>query len=194
MHAMRLLRTVLLICAMALPLPAAAEQTVQPPAAETVQPLGELFNLLASAASVHEAREIELRISAHWAHTESPSVALIFRQAVELMSQGDNGRAREKLDALTDIAPDYVEGWSFRALVNRDLGSYARAVADLRRALEIEPRHFRALVLLGSIFEELDDARAALRAWEAAVEINPHLEGGAETVRRLTEEVKGRGI
>jgi cytochrome c-type biogenesis protein CcmH/NrfG len=65
---------------------------------------------------------------------------------------------------------------------------------DLRRVLDLEPKHFRALGLLGSIFRELNDPKSALEAYEAAVTINPHMEGGAAAVRQLTDEVKGRGI
>lgn len=193
MHAMSNLKTSLLVLALAFALPAAAEQSAsQEP--EVQAPAGDLYEALASADSALEARAIEMRIYAQWAHTKSPSEALILEQATALLAQGDPEGAKAKLDPLTEIAPNYVEGWSFRALVHRELGNIPESVTDLKRALELEPKHFRALSLLGSIFEELKDYKSALKAWKAALEINPHLEGGAETVRRLTDKVKGRGI
>ena len=189
---MSVLKICLLMCLLAL---APAAHAAEESATEDRQAGPEqLYEALAAARSPLEARTIEARIFALWAQTESPSEALIFEQSAQLVAQGAFEHAKQKLDVLTDIAPGYVEGWSFRALVNRKVGHYDQASTDLRRVLQSEPKHFRALALLGSIFEELDDPKSALKAFEAAVEINPHLEGGEATVRRLTEEVKGRGI
>ncbi|MFP3943078.1 MAG: tetratricopeptide repeat protein [Alphaproteobacteria bacterium] len=190
---MSVLRTALLICALALALPAAAQETA-PPAPEEQLPPGDLYEALAAAESPVEARIIEQGIYAEWAHTESPSVGLIAEQAGALLGEGDLKRSREKLTALTEVAPDFAEGWRLRAVIHRKQGDFPAAVSDLRRVLEIEPRHFLALVLLASIFEDMEQYKPALKAWEAALEINPHLEGGAQTVRRLTDKVKGRGI
>lgn len=186
MHAMMRLRIWVVVVAMLTAVPAAAGPAKGRKAA--------LFEALAQAPTALDARAIEHRIYAFWAETNSPSVRLIFDQAGVLIGAGDWESARAKLDALTEIAPDYVEAWSFRALANSRLRDYDRAVADLKRVLELEPRHFRALGLLGSIFRELDDPKSALKAYEAAVKINPHLEGGADAVRQLTDEVRGRGI
>lgn len=190
---MSLLRTILLVLALALPVSAAAEEAAPGKSVPSSTP-EELYNALKNAGSSHEAREIELRIYAWWTHTKSPSALLLLEQASALVAEGRLAPAGEKLDVLIEIAPGYVEGWSVRALVNRERGKIPDALTDLQHVLALEDRHFRALSLLGSIFEELEDYEAALKAWEAALEINPHLEGGPEAVRRLTDKVRGRGI
>lgn len=186
MHAMMWLRIWLAALAVLMAMPADADSEAQRKDA--------LFDALTQVPSVQEARAIELQIYALWAHTDSPSVRLIFDQAGVLIGANDWESARAKLDVLTEIAPNFVEGWSFRALASRHLRDYDRAIMDLRRVLNLEPKHFRALGLLGSIFRELNDPKSALEAYEAAVKINPHMEGGAAAVRQLTEEVNGRGI
>ncbi|MFW6027264.1 MAG: tetratricopeptide repeat protein [bacterium] len=195
---MSILRTILAICALALALPASAEEETTPSGtrteAEGEKSLGQLFKALAGAESPAEADLIELAVLARLSHTDSPSEALILRQATALFKEGDLEPSRKKLDVLIEVAPDYTEGWNSRAIIHREQGNYAAAVSDLQRVLVIEPRHFIALTLLGVIFEEMGQPKSALKAWEAALEIHPHLEGGKETIRKLTNEVKGRGI
>lgn len=49
----------------------------------------------------------------------------------------------------------------------------AAAIENLRRALDIKPDFFRAAVLLGYIYESLDDFDAAARAFQQALTLNP---------------------
>lgn len=198
MHAMSVLRIWLLLCLLALPAAAAPERdgTASKGAQEEESGMrpAELYAALAAAETPVEARLLELQIAALWLHTESPSAALVLDQASRLWLQGEFTFAKQKLDLLTDVAPGYVGAWNLRAQVNWKLEHYEQAVADLKRVLELEPKHFQALALLGTIFEELNDPKSALKAFEAAIEINPHMEGITNTVRRLTEEIKGRDI
>ncbi len=74
------------------------------------------------------------------------------------------------------------------------LGDYAAAVADIRRTLALEPRHFAALAGLGLVYEELDEPAGALRAFEAALVINPHLDSVREHVSALRRRVAGTAL
>jgi len=57
--------------------------------------------------------------------------------------------------------------------------------------LALEPRHFEALAGLGRIFLMLEDRKAALRAFEAALAINPHMKQTQEIVRHLRNSLIG---
>jgi hypothetical protein len=60
-------------------------------------------------------------------------------------------------------------------------------VRDIRRTLELEPRHFGAICGFGQICLRGGRADLALFALQAALELNPSLVGA----RRVLEELKG---
>ena len=72
------------------------------------------------------------------------------------------------------------------------MGDYRASVRDIQRTLELEPRHFGALSGLGLIYDAIEQPRAALRSFEAAVAINPHLETTKERIRQLRRELAGQ--
>jgi cytochrome c-type biogenesis protein CcmH/NrfG len=67
-------------------------------------------------------------------------------------------------------------------------------MADLRRALAIEPRHFSAWAGLGHIFMASDDKRGAMEAYRRALKIHPQQETVRTRVERLTPEVDGQNL
>lgn len=139
--------------------------------------LDALFDALANAPTRERAEmlatEIDRLLRAH----PSPTVTVLFEQAGTLMSEGDHEAAREKLTGVVTLAPQLAQGWAARAEAQWGLGIYDATVSDLEAALEIEPRHFRALELLGRVREAHGDYRAALRAYRQAQAIHPRLPG-----------------
>ena len=67
-------------------------------------------------------------------------------------------------------------------------GDLEGSVDDIERTLALEPRHFGALSGLGLIYQEIEKWDAALRAFEAALRINPHM----PTVRANIEKLRQR--
>jgi len=65
---------------------------------------------------------------------------------------------------------------------------------DLAQVLRIEPRHFMALVGVGTILEREENKAQALRVFRRALEINPQLNEIRSKVEKLTIEVDGREI
>ncbi len=65
------------------------------------------------------------------------------------------------------------------------LGEYALSLADIEHVLALNPRHFGALEGLASILEELDEPELALRALQAAHDINPNRPSVKEGLERL---------
>lgn len=107
-------------------------------------------------------------------------------------------RVRNREDALAGLneliahAPDFAEAYNQRAIVYYRRKEYERSIADCERTLQLNPSHFGAQAGIGQCFLQLRRTGPALKALRAALKINPHLDGVAETVRKL-EKALGEG-
>ena len=110
------------------------------------------------------------------------------------MRQGILRSALDDFSTAVAWAPGFAEAWHKRATVYFPMGDYPASVAEQRRTLALEPRHFGALAALGLIYLKLDDERAALKALEKALEINPHLPGTRQKVQELHDKLDGKKV
>ena len=108
--------------------------------------------------------------------------------------QADLALALEILDATVAIAPEEAEAWYLRAKVHYLQRRYELALADLRRALDRDPKHYRALDDLGLVLEALGTKKEALEAYRHALQVNPFLEDARQAVEFLSREVGDRDI
>ena len=153
-----------------------------------------LFERLKQTESPREAREVEGRIWAIWAQSSDGAVRGLMQDGVAAMTRGDYAHALSKFDQMVAIAPDFAEGWNKRATVHYVLGNYGQSLGDIARTLELEPRHFGALSGRGLVYVKLEDERRALEAFEAALEIHPHLTSAAANAEQLRKLLHDREI
>lgn len=156
--------------------------------------LDSLFARLQAAQSADGAKVLEQAVWTLWMQSGSPTVDLLMGQVDKAVEDSRYDAALGILDAVVDIAPDYPEGWNKRATVNFLLKNYKDALADIDRALTLEPRHFGALSGRGIILRELGDRDGALKAFRQALEIHPFLPAARNAVRTLGPEVEGQPI
>jgi tetratricopeptide (TPR) repeat protein len=150
------------------------------------QQLDALFAALKVAPNQQAANNVERRISAIWLKSGSDTVDLLTKWADNAIEAKDYPLALDYLDRIITLKPDYVEGWDKRANTYFLMGNYGRALADIEKVLALEPRHFGALAGLGTIMKALGEDRAALIAYQKALEIDPHL----DTVRNALEQLR----
>jgi tetratricopeptide (TPR) repeat protein len=182
--------------------PALGEGSANPPAANPPAPgrgtptvsLDTLFNALKIAPDETSAKAIEDRIWAIWLSSGSDTCNLLMSRVKDATDDRDYDLAIKLLDAVVTIKPDYVEAWNRRATLYYIKREYGRALADIREVLAREPRHFGALAGLGLILQDIGDDKHALQAYQAALEIDPHLRNLPDTVKTLREKVEGRDI
>ncbi|MFV0512415.1 MAG: tetratricopeptide repeat protein [Jhaorihella sp.] len=152
-----------------------------------------LLGALAKAGP-SEARHLERQLQALWRRSGSASMDLLAKRGREALESGETRAAIEHLTALTDHAPDFAEGWYLRASAYFEAGLVGPALADLGRALTLNPNNYEAIFGLGSILESLDDIERARAAYARALAIHPHNEDAARALERLEPRMKGTSL
>lgn len=107
----------------------------------------------------------------------------------------DREKALAGLDVLISRAPDFAEAYNQRAIVLFRMKKFDRSVVDCEKVLQMNPHHFGAQAGLGQCYLQMRKHRAALKAFRAALRINPNMDGVAETIRALENalgEERGR--
>jgi Tfp pilus assembly protein PilF len=161
------------------------------PARALPRQLDTLFERLARAANAVEASQLEDAIWAAWMSHPDAIAEERLDLATRAIGAGDHADAETLLDELVAAHPGYAEAWNKRAtlyfLQRRD----PESVADIRRVLELEPRHFGAICGFGQICLRHGDRAAALFAFDAALRVNPHLGSIRAAVKELSDERAG---
>jgi tetratricopeptide (TPR) repeat protein len=153
--------------------------------------LKDLFADLQASHSSIEAGLIEKRIEAIWIKDGDPRVDAYMQQGIDALSLTNTETALASFNKVVELDPTFAEGYNKRATVEFLMRNFDASVADIQRTLELEPRHWGALAGLGQIYLVLGDKKAALKAFEAALKVNPHLTTVSESVAKLKEELGG---
>jgi tetratricopeptide (TPR) repeat protein len=95
-------------------------------------------------------------------------------ESERLISEGNLSAASSILDDLVNALPDFAEAWNRRAVLRFLTQNYDRAIADCEMVLKLNPVHFGALHGLGLCHAAVGNYSAAIRAFAAALAIQPH--------------------
>ena len=162
--------------------------------AEREKTLSDLYALLATADDEETAKAITDAIERVWLHSGSATIDVLMERSIKAMSQKKVDLALKLLDSVVDLAPDYTEAWNRRAYVHFVRKDTERALGDLRRALALDPNHFKALDGLAQILREIGQKKPALKAFRQLLDVHPYWSGAKEAVEELEREVDGQGI
>jgi Tfp pilus assembly protein PilF len=162
--------------------------------AERDRALSDLYALLATAEDENSAKTVADSIERVWLHSGSPTVDLLFGRAMKAISEKNYDLALNFIDHVVEQAPDFTEGWSRRAFVHFQRNQVALALGDLRRALALDPNHFKALDGLAQVLREIGENRAALEVLKRLHDVHPYWAGAAQAIEELSREVEGQGI
>lgn len=177
---MRLVSLFLAVLALALPGAAA--------------PSDELFDKLKAATNEAEAAMPEADVLAALLESDSGTTDLLMERASIAAGANDFQLARELLDRVVILSPDFTEGWFQRsALFLRD-ENYGEALRDLEEVLKLQPRHFPAWYRLGTLLRTLGSTEEAKFAFEKAVEVHPNLQPAKRALARLAPSPDGPSL
>ena len=169
-------------------------ETLPDNAVERAKMLDNLYALLATAEDEQAAEKTSKAIMRLWAVSGSDTVTVLMGRALKAMKDKNPKLALRMLDAVVEQAPDFAEGWSQRGHVLYLEGETHRALGDLRRALALDPNHFRALSAIAHILREYGAKDGALQAYRKLLEVHPFADGAQKALDELEREVRGQGI
>jgi len=168
-------------------MPAASDQT--DPA------LDQLFTDLVKAGDQTEIAELTSEIWARWiAYDGDADADRLMKTGMALMNKGMLDGAEQIFSQLVYRHPDFAEAWNKRATVRFLRGNDAGSRRDIARVINLEPRHFGALSGLGMINMRNGDLQAALQAFQAALQVNPHLDQAAEVSQQIRTQLRGQPL
>lgn len=165
-----------------------------PPPLDRPKALGQLYEQLGKARDADAAAPVMEAIEELWGASGSDTIDLLMSRAERFVTERDLDLALRILDATVDIAPEDAEVWHRRATVHFLQREHELALADLRRALNLDPKHYRAINDLGVVLEEMGAKKEALEAYRKALAVNPFLEKTRQAVEELSRDVEGQDI
>ena len=161
------------------------------PNAERQARLDEIFERLQAETNPEDADLIAEEVWALWLDSGSPSIDFVLRRGSAAHTRKDHKLARRMFDHVTELSPNYAEGWarsSRLALDEKDLG---RALNEAAQALILEPRHFYALWTMGNVFEQLGRQDEALEAYREANKLYPELKAVKDRLGAMQSAIDG---
>jgi predicted Zn-dependent protease len=162
--------------------------------AERERALSDLYAQLATADDETSAKALADSIERIWLHSGSPTVDLLFGRAMQALGAKNYDLALTFIDHVVEQAPDFTEAWSRRAYVHFQRNDVRLALGDLRRALALDPNHFKVLDGLAQVLRDIGESRAALQALRRLHDVHPHWPGTERAIEELSREVEGQGI
>jgi tetratricopeptide (TPR) repeat protein len=150
-----------------------AERRARRPARD-LPVLAQLFQRLAGCPS-GEATETEDRIWSVWMHHPHAHAAAVLDAATCDIAAKRYDIAETRLTRLLRSAPDFAEAWHKRATLYYLLGRDDECLRDIARTLELEPRHFAAMLHFAEILLGEGARGDARYAFSAALSLHPHL-------------------
>ncbi len=169
-----------------------AQQPIPGTAGERNKLLANLYAYLATAEDATQAQPIAQAIERLWLFADSDTIGLLMDRSARAIDAKDTSLALKLLDAVVDLAPDYAEGWNRRAYVHYLNNDVERMVGDLRRCLALEPNHYRAMEGLAQVLRETGQKKAAYKAFQRLLEINPNANGAQDALKDLARDVDGQ--
>ena len=167
-----------------------------PPAAadQTSPRLDALFERLQSAEDPVTAQVIQGRIWSLWFEHDDPQVRMLMDEGRAAMDARRFDEALELFSEVIERDPNYAEGWNRRATLYYLMGRFEKSLADINKVLALEPRHFGALSGRGLVLIRLDRLHEAIDAFQAALEVNPHMQRARANIEHLREVLEKREI
>jgi tetratricopeptide (TPR) repeat protein len=157
---------------------AASAQTC-PPAADVSAELDGLFAQAQAAENFRQGQEVSDAMWKVWLRAPDAAAQEVLDSGMAARGVYDFAGAHREFTRLTEYCPDYAEGWNQRAYISFLREDYTTALADLDRALVLQPRHVAAQSGRALTLMHMGRTAEARRQLLEAVANNPWLSEAA---------------
>lgn len=161
---------------------------------EQLSTLDQLFFDLKRERNERAAERISQKIWAEWFKSGSASIDLMMTWSQDAIKAKKYHVALDFLDQIVTLQPDFAEGWNRRATLHFLMNEYGKSVADIKRTLALEPRHFGALSGWGMILKSSGQKEQALKVFTQALQVYPMMRNAQAEVAELSDELAGDDI
>lgn len=166
------------------------EKLIEARAQETSeQRLERLFAELRRTSNEAAAKRIAAQIQTIWNRSGSATIDLLMQWASGAMLEKKYDVASDFLDEAVALMPDYAEIWNRRAMLHMLKKQPDRAIYDVNKAIELEPRHYSSLIILATLMEERGLKERAMQVYGQALELYPMMRDIQSIYARLAEEL-----
>lgn len=135
----------------------------------------QLFEALKDAKSEMEGQVLGDQIWRIWTTAPDSQSQSMLDTGRERIRYGDYEAAETVLSKLIDYCPDYAEGWNQRAFARFLRQDFDRALDDIEKVLEREPKHFGALSGRAVTLLQMGRTEVGYTALREALLVNPWL-------------------
>lgn len=148
-----------------------------------------LFKQLKKATDIEKISDIESSIIQIWQKTNDPFLDDVIVLGLEQLSRENYKDAIATFSHALLFSKEHSEIYNKRAIAYYMRGEYNKALSDLRKVLELEPRHFGALSGLCNIYREIKLEVHTLKTLERLLRIIPNKEGIAAQAYTLRHKL-----
>lgn len=153
--------------------PAFATACPEPP--DHANALSELITQAREATDDRAGRAVSDKMWELWADAPDARSQELLDEAMSRRESYDYDGAMKAADALVTYCPDYAEGYNQRAFIHFLRQDYEAALPDLKRTVELSPRHVAALAGQALTLAALGRNAEAALSLRAALDLNPWL-------------------
>lgn len=157
---------------------------------QTDERLNDLFATLQSDGDAVVQYETISNIWKIWYESGREDVDKLMAEGGKAAQAGELETAEQVFTKVTEIAPEFSEGWNRRATVRYYRHDYPGSLADIERTLVLEPRHFGAVWGRGMILGLQRNFSKAIRAFQRLLQISPFSQDAKQRIELLKQEMK----
>lgn len=145
------------------------------------------FTTLERTEDAYLLRLVEEQIFEAWRVSPEPEADDAFQEGMRAMGGADFALAIDLFTEAVALDPDFAEAYNMRATSHFLLGNDFESLTDVRVTIDLEPRHFGALMGGAQIAIRSGQVELALEFVEAALAVYPNNEGWQALAERLRD-------